>query len=238
MTTILKCIIVDDEPPAIRLLEKLIDKVSFLEVQATFSNPLEALQYISTEDIDVIFLDIQMPEISGIQLSKLITSSAKVIFTTAYPQFALDSYELGAVDYLLKPISFERFYKAVMKLQQPTTTSVASNTTSTDEFFFLKKDGKNRFAKIFMKDILYIEGLKNYISVFTQTERIITYSTLKSFKDSLPQTQFIQVHKSFIVAIQHIQKIDNDTIWVNDKELPLGNTYRKAFFAKIGENKL
>lgn len=236
MSNILKCIIVDDEPPAIRLLEKFVAKVDFLELQSTFTSPLEALQYIESNNIDVVFLDIQMPEISGIQLTKLLTKGTKIIFTTAYAQFALDSYDLGAVDYLLKPISFERFYKAIMKLKVQDNERI--EVENKPSFFFVKKEGKNSFIKVFLRDVLYVESLKNYISIQLHNERIVTYNTLKSFKESLPQNEFIQIHKSFVVAIPHIHKIDNDSIWINEKELPLGNTFRKAFFDKIGQNKL
>ncbi|BDD04009.1 LytR/AlgR family response regulator transcription factor [Aureibacter tunicatorum] len=235
MTSLHKCIIVDDEPPAIRLMEKFIEKVNFLTVEETFTNPLKALQYVEANQVDVIFLDIQMPEISGIQLSKLISQDIKVIFTTAYSQFALESYDMGAVDYLLKPVSFDRFYKAVMKLQESKMTDAI---TVTEEYFFVKTDGKNKFVKIFLKDILFVEGLKNYVSIQLKDEKIITYSSLKSFYESLPSQGFIQVHKSFIASIKNISKIDNDLIWIDEHELPLGNTYKKAFFEKIMENQL
>lgn len=232
----LTCIIVDDEPPAIRLLEKYVAKVSFLELIGTYTNPLDALQHIEKKGVNVVFLDIQMPEITGIQLSKIITTKTNVIFTTAYPQFALESYEVDATDYLLKPITFERFYKATLKIQEKEIPSLT--VSKEEEFFFFKTDGKNKFSKVFLGDIQYIEGLKNYVSIYLQNERIITYSTLKSIKENLPKAKFIQTHKSYIISIKHINKIDNDSIWIQKKELPIGNTYKKFFFETINNNKL
>lgn len=236
MSKQLTCVIVDDEPPAIRLLEKYVAKISFLELKGTYTNPLEALQNIEKEHIDLIFLDIQMPEITGIQLSKIINQRTKVIFTTAYPQFALESYDVSAVDYLLKPIEFEKFYKAALKVNQKET--VVETISKNDEYLFFKTDGKNKFSKVFTSDILYVEGLKNYISIYLKDKRVITYSTLKHVAENLPKSNFIQIHKSYIVSIKHIDKIDNDSLFINQEELPIGNTYRKLFFEKIANNQL
>ena len=236
MSTQFNCIIIDDEPAAIRLLEKYVAKVSFLTLKGSYTNPIEALQQLTTDVIDLVFLDIQMPEITGIQLSKIIDKETKIIFTTAYPQFALDSYDVAAIDYLLKPIEFDRFYKAVLKVQQKNT--LQQNNIPKDNFFFFKTDGKNKFSKVFLGDILYFEGLKNYVSIYLNEQRIITYSTLKYINENLPKSDFIQIHKSYIVSIKHIDKIDNFSVWINKKELPIGNTYRKLFFEKIANNQL
>ncbi|MHA7057248.1 LytR/AlgR family response regulator transcription factor [Aquimarina sp. M1] len=232
------CIIIDDEPAAVRLLAKYIASVSFLELKNTFTNPLEGLSYLESEPIDLVLLDIQMPEITGIQLSKIIDKNTKIIFTTAYPQFALDSYEIAAIDYLLKPIDFERFYNAVSKIKEKRTNTVnVAIDESTDEFFFFKTDGKNKYAKVFLREIKYIESLKNYIAIHLNDEQIITYNTLKHFKETLPITGFIQIHKSYIISIKHIDKIDNETLWIQGKELPIGNTFRKSFFKTIANHR-
>lgn len=233
----LKCVIVDDEPPAIRLLVKHLEKVSFLVLIKTFTNSLEALQFIEKNEIDLLFLDVQMPELTGIQLSKIIDKKTNIIFTTAYSQFALESYEVAAVDYLLKPIEFERFYKAVSKINTSSFTQENLLEPTNSAFFFFKTDGKNKFSKVFLDDILYIESLKNYIAIQLKDEQIITYSTLKSIKESLPENTFIQTHKSFIVALKHIDKIDNDSVWIQKKELPIGNTYKKLFFEVVAKYK-
>ena len=232
MDTNLQCIIIDDEPPAIRILEKYINQVTFLDKVGTFTSPIEALKFLQVEKVDLIFLDIQMPEISGIQLSKIIDKKNKIIFTTAYAQFAIESYEVAAIDYLLKPIAFDRFYKAISKIPQVNTPQPSILSTK-DNFLFIKTDGKLKFSKVFIDNILYIEGLKNYISIFTINGRLVTHSTMKNVLEILPKQDFIQIHRSYILAIKHIDKIENDAVWINQKELSIGNTYRKSFFEKI-----
>jgi len=239
MSKKLKCIIVDDEPPAIRLLSKYIEKVSFLILVESFTSPLEALQFVEKNEVDLFFLDIQMPEITGIQLSKILHQKSQVIFTTAYPQFALDGYEVSATDYLLKPIEFERFYKAVMKVNNKANFIKDVNIVNdANNFLFFKTDGKNKFSKVFLEDILFVEGLRNYVCIQMEKEQIITYSTLKKIKEGLSEDNFIQIHKSYIISIKDIDKIDNDSVWINGKELPIGNTYRKLFFNKISNNQI
>ena len=158
MSTLYTCIIVDDEPPAIRLLERYVKQVSFLKLIASTTKSLEALEKLEKTQVDVIFLDIQMPNLTGIQLSKIISDKTKVIFTTAYPQFALESYDLNAIDYLLKPFEFERFYKAVLKLKDLEKTDKSKG--SIENYLFVKTDGKNNFEKVYIHEISYIEGLK------------------------------------------------------------------------------
>ncbi|MHC0445776.1 LytR/AlgR family response regulator transcription factor [Flavobacterium sp. 3-218] len=232
-----KCIIVDDEPPATRILENYIGKVNFLEKVGIFNDSLKALEFLNSHSVDVIFLDIQMPQLTGLQLSKIISKNIKVIFTTAYPDFALEGFELNAVDYLLKPISFERFYQAVSKLnsEPKSETVIAPNSL---DFIFIKTDGKNKFQKVFLSDILYVESLQNYVCIHTSKQQIITHSSLKNVIESLPSTDFIQIHKSYVVSLQHIESTDNFSVFVNAKELPIGATFKDAFFDKIEENKI
>ena len=233
---VFKCLVIDDEPPAIRLLKSYIEKVPFLECTATTTRPLEALAIIDRDTIDLVFLDIQMPELTGIQLSKLINiSTTKIIFTTAYPQFAIESYSLNAVDYLLKPFEFERFYTAVLKVKGKETTT---NVSQTDAFIFIKTDGKNNFEKVYIKDILYIEGLKNYVAIHLFNKQIITYNTLRNIEEYLPKNEFVKIHKSYIVALYHIDKTDSFSVYVNNKSLPIGDTYKHTFFETIKKMKL
>ncbi len=227
------CIIVDDEPPAIRLLEKYVEKISFLQIKKTFTKPLEALLFLENTPVDLVFLDIQMPGITGIQLSKIIKEDIHVIFTTAYPDFALESYNVSAMDYLLKPIEFERFYKAVKKVVP--SGNKAPVRSLEDDFIFLKTDGKNKFTKVVLSEVQFFQGLKNYVALQMQDQQIITYSTLKHFNETLPEGEFIQIHKSYIVSIKHIDRIENDAVWIQNHQLPLGNTYRKDFFEKINQ---
>ncbi|WP_074407760.1 LytR/AlgR family response regulator transcription factor [Aquimarina megaterium] len=236
MNTSLRCLIVDDEPPAIRLLENYVGKVSFLECIASTTKALEALKHIESDAIDLVFLDIQMPDLSGIQLSKIIKDKVQIIFTTAYPQFAIEGYDLNAVDYLLKPFEFDRFYQAVLKVKQKEEFS--HTTTATKEYVFIKTDGKNNYEKVYLNDILYIEGLKNYVAIHLLNNQIITYSTLKHIESTLPSTTFIKVHKSYIVSINHIIKTDSLHVYIHNKTLPISDTYRKAFFEMISKRKL
>lgn len=232
-----KCIIVDDEPPATRILENYIGKVNFLEKVGVFNDSLKALEFLNTQTVDVIFLDIQMPQLTGLQISRIISKDIKVIFTTAYPDFALEGFELNAVDYLLKPISFERFYQAVSKLNSELKTIVSNQSNATD-FIFIKTDGKNKFQKVFLSDILYVESLQNYVCLHTSKQQIVTHSSLKNVIESLPENDFIQIHKSHIISLKHIESTDNFSVFINGKELPIGATFKEAFFDKIEENKI
>ncbi|AWH83847.1 DNA-binding response regulator [Flavobacterium album] len=230
----LTCILVDDEPPAIRLLEKYVERIPFLEKLAVFSDSLKALEFLNATSVDVIFLDIQMPQLTGLQLSKILPESTKVIFTTAYPDFALEGFDLNATDYLLKPIAFERFYKAVSKLSPENKTASAPVSPATD-YLFIKTDGKNKFSKIFLDDILYVEALQNYVSIHKVNDTVITHSSLKNILDLLPANDFIQIHRSYAVAVKQIDTTDSFSVFIKKKELPLGNTYKDAFFKRIGD---
>ena len=235
----LKCIIVDDEPPATRILENYIGKVNFLEKTAVFNDSIKALEFLNKEDVDVIFLDIQMPQLTGLQISRIISKDIKVIFTTAYPDFALEGFELNAVDYLLKPIPFERFYQAVSKLNSESKIEVSNtNNSIAPDFLFIKTDGKNKFQKVFLNEVLYVESLQNYVCIHTVKQQIITHSSLKNVIESLPENDFIQIHKSYVVSLQHIESTDNFSVFINGKELPIGATFKEAFFDKIQENKI
>ena len=234
---VFKCIILDDEPPATRILENYIGKVNFLEKSAVFNDSLKALEFLNTQAADVIFLDIQMPQLTGLQISRIISKDIKVIFTTAYPDFALEGFELNAVDYLLKPISFERFYQAVSKLNTEPKKEVSSNSNSSD-FIFVKTDGKNKFQKLFLDEILYVESLQNYVCIHTKQQQIITHSSLKNVIESLPSTDFIQIHKSYVISLKHIESTDNFSVFINAKELPIGATFKDAFFERIDQNKM
>jgi len=231
-----KCIIVDDEPPATRILKSYVEKVSFLEEIGVFNDSLKALEFLSLNKVDVVFLDIQMPQLTGLQLSKIISKDVKIIFTTAYSDFALEGFELNAVDYLLKPIAFERFYQAVSKLNTEVKTEIVA--TNPAEFIFVKTDGKNKFQKVMLNAILYVESLQNYVCVHTSKQQIITHSSLKNVVESLPQNDFIQIHKSYVVALKHVESTDNFSVFINSKELPIGATYKDVFFERIDQNKM
>src|SRR6201985_3482262 len=238
----IKCLVVDDEPLALHILEDYISKVPFLQLLKVTTNPIEALQMVQDGNIDLVFLDVQMPELTGIQFLRIANGKTKVILTTAYPEYALEGYELDVIDYLLKPIAFDRFFKAVQKVQgvlQPSAKPVIATepTPQSDilsDFIFVKSEHK--IQKVYLRDILFIEGLKDYISIFTSGERIITLQNMKKMEDALPEKHFIRVHKSYIVSINKIDSIERSRIFIADKIIPVGDTYRDEFF-KIVDGK-
>jgi DNA-binding LytR/AlgR family response regulator len=239
----IRCLVVDDEPLALHILEDYISKMPFLQLVKVTTNPIEALQLVQEGNIDLVFLDVQMPELTGIQFLRIANGKSKVILTTAYSQYALEGYELDVIDYLLKPIAFDRFFKSVQKAQtiiQPSSKpevkveAVAQNDFLSD-FIFVKTEHK--IQKVYLNDILFIEGLKDYISIFTPAERIITLQNMKKMEDALPEKHFIRVHKSYIVSINKIDSIERSRIFISDKIIPVGDTYREEFFKIIdGKN--
>jgi DNA-binding LytR/AlgR family response regulator len=232
----IRCLVVDDEPLALDILEDYISKIPFLTLVKTTTSAIEGLSLVQSDAIDLVFLDVQMPELTGIQFLKIINGKCDVILTTAYSQYALDGYDLDVVDYLLKPIAFDRFYKAAQKVLQSTgnTNSSAPEVHSVQknhDFIFVKTEHK--IQKIYLDDILYIEGLKDYISIFTRSERIITLQNMKKMEESLPSKSFIRVHKSYIIALGKIESIERSRIQIGEKIIPIGDTYREYFFKQI-----
>lgn len=239
----IRCLAVDDEAYASEIIATHIKKTPFLELLGTTTNAFEALNMVQEGKVDLVFLDIQMPELTGIQFLKICGGKCKVILTTAYPEYALAGFELDVVDYLLKPVSYERFYKAALKVQQLLNPPIAAPVqaeaaapVSTADFIFVKGDTKNKFIKIRYSDILYIEGLKNYVSIYTGEQRLITYQTLRELEHILPKQSFYRIHKSYIIGATHIKMIDGNTVFIKDHALPIGETYREDFFKMIRES--
>jgi two-component system, LytTR family, response regulator len=243
----IRCLVVDDEPLALHIIEDYISKVPFLTLVKSTTNPIEALTMVQEGSADLVFLDVQMPELTGIQFLKIANGKAKMILTTAYPQYALEGYELDVVDYLLKPIAFDRFFKAVQKAQAiihpsakpaPVPEQIQQQqqpqSDFNSDFIFVKSEHK--IQKVYLRDILFIEGLKDYISIFTPQERIITLQNMKKMEDALPERHFVRVHKSYIVSLNKIDSIERSRIWIGDKIIPVGDTYRDEFF-KIVDGK-
>ncbi|WP_428328639.1 LytR/AlgR family response regulator transcription factor [Mucilaginibacter sp.] len=240
----IRCLIVDDEPLALHILEDYISKIPFLQLIKATTNPIEALTLVQEKGIDLVFLDVQMPELTGIQFLRIANGKAKVILTTAYPQYALEGYDLDVIDYLLKPIAFERFFKSVQKAQavlQPAAAPLQPEAPQQpkqdflSDFIFVKTEHK--IQKVYLNDILFIEGLKDYISIFTPVERIITLQNMKKMEDALPAKNFTRVHKSYIVSINKIDSIERSRIFIGEKVIPVGDTYREEFFKIIdGKN--
>jgi two-component system LytT family response regulator len=246
---ILKCIAVDDEPLALDIIEDYISKVPFLELVKRTENAIEALQLVQAGGIDLVFLDIQMPDLTGIQFLKIASGKSNYILTTAYSQYALESYDLNVSDYLLKPIAFDRFYKAVEKVRNqmqkeeiatPAVAEAVQNAPTSaaapaQDFIFVKTEHK--IQKIQLDDILYIEGLKDYISIFTKSERVITLQNMKKMEETLPKGEFIRVHKSYIISLDKVESIERSRISITGKIIPIGDTYRDEFFKLIdGKN--
>jgi len=234
----INCIALDDEPLALDLLEDNINKVPFLNLIKKCNNTIEALDLLNTEKIDLIFLDIEMPNISGINFLKSLKNKPMVIFITAYEKYALEGFELDVLDYLLKPVSFERFHKAASKALEYynylNSNEISRNTTN--RYIFVKADYK--IIKINIDDILYIEGLKDYIKIYAGSKPILTLSSLKSIENKLPHKDFVRVHKSFIISIQRIESISKSRIKIIDKEIPISENYRDNFFKIIENNNL
>lgn len=223
----IKCIVVDDEPLAVSLLGSYVEKIPFFELVFSTENPIEALEYIRKNEADLIFLDIQMPELSGINFMKIVGDKLKYILTTAYSEYALEGYEHNVNDYLLKPISFDRFQKSALKAQERFPT----NETSANSYFFVKSSGQQH--KINFDEILYVESIKDYVSIKTDNQEYIVLDTLKSLENQLPEN-FARVHKSFILNLDKIEKIDVRNVFLNSgKEIPIGETYKSEFFQKL-----
>lgn len=239
----MKCIIVDDEPLAREAIQSLIDKSSGLTLLSSFNSANAATQFLSKNSVDLIFLDIQMPGISGIDFAKTIPEHTLVIFTTAFAEYALDSYEVEAIDYLIKPVRLERFQRAVEKAQSYHKLLLTNENEKiqddadgvVDDYFFVKADRKT--YKIYLKDILFIEGLKDYIVLQTAERKIITAMNVKTIHEQLPRKTFIRTSKSFIVNAQHITSFDNNTIYIDKHEVPIGNVYRSNFFDEFVKKK-
>ncbi len=241
MKSKMKCLVIDDEPIAVRILEDYVKKVPFLEHVGSYRSGLKALDYLREQSIDLLFLDIKMPDISGIQFLKSLTSQPLVIFTTAYSEFAVESYDYQVVDYLLKPIEIDRFLKASNKalkqhqLLKSQGTSIPSSTKSTQQEgkdLLLLKSGTD-YHPLRIDDILYIEGAGNYVFFFTPEKKIMALMNLKDALKKLPADQFLRIHKSYIVNFRKIDVIETDQIKIGETKIPIGETYKKIFLAKI-----
>ncbi len=225
----IQCIIIDDEYPARVLLKDYIQKVSFLKLTGAFKNPVEALSKIQSEPIDLIFLDIQMPELSGIEFLKSFPKKVNVILTTAYSEYALTGYELNVLDYLLKPISFERFVLAVNKaadIIRLQNDAKGSDGEGSVEKKYITVKADHKIIKIFVDDILYIEGLREYVTFYTKNEKIVTLESLKNLENKLPAMKFIRVHKSFIINKDRVKSLYGNQLEIEGKFIPIGKSYK------------
>ncbi len=229
----INCIIVDDESVAREVLESHLSKIDNISVVASCSNALEAFNVLSSQHIDLIFLDINMPEISGIAFAKAINKNSKIIFTTAYREYAIEGFELQAVDYLLKPISFDRLLKAVnlyFEVHAKTDIEIKKDTNDND-FTFVRSDRK--MIKIDFKNIVYIESLSDYVKFHLKDKTITTRDTISAVEAKLPKNEFIRIHRSFIVALKMITSFTNEEIVINDTSLPISRSYKEQVLNKL-----
>lgn len=235
------CIILDDEPLARTEMEILVKEVSELEVVAKFQNAVTALDFLKTNKVDIVFLDIEMPMISGLSFAEQLPQETLIIFTTAYPQYALKSYELDAVDYLLKPIDKSRLEKAVKKamaFRSLFTEDISNNTLASNTADFLIIRADRRFHKISFEDILFIEGLKDYVVIVTKKCKHIVAMNLKTIHQKVPQERFLRISKSYVVNKIHIESFDNNNIYINEFEIPIGEVFKKEFIINFTNGSL
>ncbi|WP_396189283.1 LytR/AlgR family response regulator transcription factor [Flavobacterium sp.] len=238
----MKCVIIDDEPLAIELLESYVNKTNLLTLKGSFTNPFKALSFLIEEDVDLVFIDINMPELNGLQLLKSLSKQPMVIFTTAYPEYGVESYEYNAIDYLLKPITYQRFFKGVNKAYEQfkknsTDYQELPLKVSNDEklpanqFIFVKSSTK--IHKIELNDIFFIEGAGNYWSFQLKDKKILSLYTYQEIAKLLPTDEFIRIHKSFIVSKSKINVIEKHQVTIGNKKIPIGLTYRELFFINL-----
>lgn len=225
------CIAIDDEPKALEVIERYCQKISLVSLQATFREPLKAIEFLNREKIDLIFLDINMPDISGMQLLQTLSPRPLIIFTTAYSQYAVESYDLNVLDYLLKPVTFERFLMAINKATAALSPKI---TTGTDEdaVVFIKSGPQTHRVKV--SEILYLEKDGNYITVHLKDGNILIRENMGDIFDLVPAANFIRVHKSYVVGIRHISMIEVHQLTVNGKKIPIGSTYRDSLRDRLG----
>jgi len=225
----LRCLIVDDEPMARKGLEEYVKDIPFLELAGTCENAMRAKDFLQQNEIDLMLLDINMPQITGIEFLKSLKNPPLVIFTTAHPDYALESYALDVMDYLVKPIMFDRFQKAVQKAQEYYTLRVSTKTAA--DFFFIKCD--HVFEKVFFNDVLYVEAMQNYCILHTVARKLIAYITLSGLEEKLPATRFMKVHKSYIVNLEKVTALDGNDLFINKAQIPISRNLKEDVMKRV-----
>jgi two-component system, LytTR family, response regulator len=224
----INCIVIDDEPPAIGILEAYISRIDYLHLVKTFTDPLQALQHLTTEKVDLAFIDINMPQLKGVDLVKNLRGHTMVVFTTAYPDYAVEGFALNVLDYLVKPISFERFLQTAQRAFEEQKEPAAANEPSSDNDFLFIKSG-TKVHKVYLKDILFIEGLKEYVSIKTAQQKIVTLNRMSEIEATLKEKGFIRIHKSCIINMDKIDSIEFNHVKIGSESLPIGEKYKEAF---------
>ena len=232
----INCIIIDDEPLARKGLKEYIADVDFLQLAGEFDSPLKATDLLNRTEAPLLFLDIEMPRISGLDFFKSLIHPPPVIFVTAYPEFALEGFEVNALDYLVKPVSFDRFLKAVYKAREyHAVRDTNIQAAASSNYFFVKTD--NKVVKIAFEEVLFVEALQNYVVIHTTEKKIITYLTFKSVEEYLPAEQFLKIHKSYIIAISKIDSIEGNTIRIGEHHIPVSRTLKEEVMNKLLKNR-
>lgn len=237
----MNCIIVDDEPLARKAIQKLVYQTENLEAIAAFNGAAATKDFLAKNAVDLVFLDIQMPGVNGIEFARTIPKKTLVVFTTAFHEFASESYEVDAIDYLIKPVKLERFQKAVEKAQTYNKLFLTDHLNSnienvTADYIFVKAD--RRMFKVHFSDISFIEGLKDYVVIYLENQKVITLMNIKTINDLLPKSLFVRVSKSYIINVTKIDSVDNNTIYIGKVEVPIGNVYRDFFFNEFVTKKI
>lgn len=238
----LKCVVIDDEPLARECIANYVREVDFLQLTGSGSNPIDLTRLLDEQDVDLIFLDIQMPVINGIEFLKMTQNLPMVIITTAYPSYALDGFQLDVLDYLVKPITFNRFFKAVNKAKDynnlllKSASADLTKLTPAVNYFFIKCDYK--YERIYFDEILYIEAMQNYVTIYTTSRKYITLLYLRNVEDNLDKQSFIRVHKSYLVSISKIEAIENNEIIIGAFRIPISRNYRDQVIERVVNNKL
>ncbi|MBC7849354.1 MAG: response regulator transcription factor [Chitinophagaceae bacterium] len=232
----INCIIIDDEPIARKGLKEYLGDAEFMNLIGEFEHPLKAMDVLSKTKIDLIFLDIQMPKMRGTEFLKSLAHPPLVIFTTAYPQFAVEGFELNAVDYLVKPFSFDRFWKAILKARAIVESSTIAHNQPEEEYFYIKSD--NKLVRINYVDVLFAEALQNYVAIQTSEKKFITYLTFHSIEQHLPAARFVKTHKSYLVNMSKIESIEGNEIKIGVYRIPISRTEKEAVMEKLLQNKL
>ena len=232
----LSCIITDDEPVARKILKEFIEQVPFLELAGQFENITKTEAFLKQQKADILFLDIEMPKVTGLEYLKSASMQPLVILTTAYPEYALEGYELNIIDYLLKPIAFDRFVKSVQKAKEFMELKQMRPGDPSPTYLFVRSE--KRFEKIELSDILYVESTGNYVNIYAANKRIVAYLTLKAVEGQLPASQFFKIHHSFLVNFHRVDSIEGNLVMIAGKELPVGRNYKEGLMRAIEERLL
>ena len=229
----IRCLVVDDEELARKLLENFIARMPNLQLAGQCKDPMEAIQFLQEHSVDIIFLDIQMPGLTGIEFLRTLKQKPIVIFTTAYPEYAVEGYSLDVIDYLLKPFSFERFVQAVNKASEFLTLKSARNESPTNSKDFILVKSEHKIHRIKYDDINYIQSMREYVAYYTPSGRILSLNSLKNLEAELPPSRFIRIHKSYMVAIEKVDTLEGNMVHVGKDKLPIGASYREVVLGKI-----